>query len=138
MPNKSYDYYIFTTGVIGELTAAKSQKEVQVQKLTDELSDVSRKLKVLQDEKNKLLSQSSNDAQQKSLEVQALEKVGVICIFRSLVGKCLSSGINCVVLEDRKENRISFTSRSSLDHCLRPKGGYIRSKSWKQSITVSL
>ena len=46
-----------------------------MQKLTDELSDVSRKLKFLQDEKNQLLSKSSNEAQQKSLEVQALEQV---------------------------------------------------------------
>lgn len=64
-----------SSGVIGELTAAKSQREAQVQKLTDELSDVSRKLKLLQDEKNQLLSKSSNEAQQKSLEVQALEQV---------------------------------------------------------------
>ena len=63
--------------MIGELTAAKSQREAQVQKLTDELSDVSRKLKFLQDEKNQLLSKSSNEAQQKSLEVQALEQVNI-------------------------------------------------------------
>lgn len=66
---------VYFPGVIGELTAAKTQKEAQIQKLTDELSDVSRNLKLLQDEKNLLLSKSTNDAHQKSLEVQALEQV---------------------------------------------------------------
>ena len=61
--------------MIGELNAAKMEKESQLQKVSDELSDVSRKLKILQDEKNQLLSKSSSEAQQKSLEVQELEQV---------------------------------------------------------------
>ena len=74
-------------GVIGELNAAKMEKESQLQKVSDELSDVSRKLKILQDEKNQLLSKSSSEAQQKSLEVQELEQVRMNIYF------CLSR--NC-------------------------------------------
>lgn len=66
---------LWLIGLIGELTAAKAQNEAHIQKITDELSDVSRKLKTLQDEKKLLLSKSSSEAQQKSLEVQALEQV---------------------------------------------------------------
>ena len=50
--------------------------------LEDDLSDVSRKLKILQDEKKLLLSKSSDEAQQKSLEVQALEQVLYYVILR--------------------------------------------------------
>lgn len=74
---------IFITGLIGELNAAKTEKESQLQILAEELSDVSRQLKILQEEKNSLLSKTSNDAEQKSLEVQALEQVkentGLLC-----------------------------------------------------------
>ena len=71
------------TGLIGELNATKMEKEAHIQKITDELSDVSRKLKILQNEKNLLLSKSNTDAEQKSLEVEALEQVCVyltICV----------------------------------------------------------
>lgn len=49
-----------------------------MQKLSDELSDVSRQLKILQEEKNRLLSETSSDAQQKSLEVQSLEQASIL------------------------------------------------------------
>lgn len=68
------------SGVIGELTASEAQYKSTIQKLEDNLADVSRKLKALQDEKNLLLTKSSSESEQKSREVQLLEQVGTIIL----------------------------------------------------------
>jgi len=46
-----------------------------IRQLEDELSSVKSKLKILQDEKENLMSKSSTEAKEKSREVQALERV---------------------------------------------------------------
>lgn len=60
---------------ISRLTELKSENEATIQTLTYEIADIKRNLKLLENERDSLLSKSSSESKEKTREVQMLEEV---------------------------------------------------------------